>query len=190
MPADRRIDSSRNGVDTGTLSATVDAVRAVPAAGAAQFRTHTEWLSGTHTRTTVHDFAGVGGERTHERTFQLDADHPAVLAGHDNGPTPTEYVLHALAACLTAGLVTVAAARGIRLTEVRCTVTGDLDLNGTLGLDPQVRNGCRHITVRLTVRGDAPASQLRGLLEHSQARSPVLDVITGQVPVTVEVTTA
>ncbi|MEU0557612.1 OsmC family protein [Dactylosporangium sp. NPDC006015] len=187
--ASTRDDSSRNGVDVTALSATADAVRGNPAAAAFQFRAHNEWISGTHNRGTIHDYSGGGEERTHERTFQFDADHPAVLAGRDNGPAGPELVLHALASCLTAGLATAAAARGIRLTEVRSTVTGDLDLNGVLGLDPAVRNGFGQITVRFTVTGDAPADQLRDLVEHSRARSAVLDVLTNVVPVTIEVAT-
>jgi uncharacterized OsmC-like protein len=182
-------ESARNGVDTATLFATLDAVKAAPQAAKFQFRARNQWLSGTHNRSTIHDFYGVGEERTHERTFLFDADHPAVLVGRDNGPTPVEYVLHALAACLTAGLANIAAARGVRLTEVRSTVSGDIDLNGILGLDPDVRNGYQNITVRFTVKGDAPAEKLREIVEQSQARSAVYDVITNHVPVTIEVTT-
>ena len=98
-----------------------------------------------------------------------------------------EYVLHALAACLTAGLANIAAARGIRLTEVHSTVYGDIDLNGILGLDSEVRNGYQNITVKFTVKGDAPAEKLRALVAQSQARSAVYDVITHGVPVTIEV---
>ena len=101
-----------------------------------------------------------------------------------------EFVLHALAACLTAGLANIAAARKVKLTEVRSTVTGDIDLNGILGLDPEVRNGYQQITVRFTIKGDAPADKLRELLEQSRARSAVYDVITNGVPVTIEVDTA
>ncbi len=128
-------------------------------------------------------------ERSHEQTFVFDADHPAVLVGRDHGPTPVEYVLHALAACLTAGLANIAASRRIRLTEVRATVTGDIDLNGILGLNPDVRNGYERITVRFTVKGDAPAEKLRELVEQSRARSAVYDIITNRVPVTIEVDT-
>ena len=181
---------TRNGVDTATLFATIDAVKAAPQAAKFQFRAHNEWVSGTHSRGSIHDFFGVGEERAHERTFQFDADHPAVLVGRDNGPTPVEFVLHALAACLTAGLANIAAARGVRLTEVRSTITGDIDLNGILGLDPDVRNGYQNITVRFTVKGDAPAETLRQLVEQSRARSAVYDVITGGVPVAIEVDTA
>jgi uncharacterized OsmC-like protein len=182
-------DSMRNGVDTATLFATLEAVKQAPQAANFQFRAHNQWLSGTHNRSTISDFFGVGEERTHERTFVFDADHPAVLVGQDQGPTPVEFVLHALAACLTAGLANIAAARRVRLTEVRSTVTGDIDLNGILGLDPEVRNGYQGITVRFTIKGDAPAEKLRELVEQSRARSAVYDVITSGVPVTIEVDT-
>jgi uncharacterized OsmC-like protein len=182
-------ESMRNGVDTATLFATLDAVKAAPEAAKFQFRAGNEWISGTHSRGIIHGFFGVGEERFHERTFQFDADHPAVLVGRDNGPTPVEYVLHALAACLTAGLANIAAARGIRLTEVRSTVSGDIDLNGILGLNADVRNGYQNIAVCFTVKGDAPAEKLREIVEQSRARSAVFDIITNQVPVIIEVAT-
>jgi uncharacterized OsmC-like protein len=182
-------DSMRNGVDTATLFATLDAVKQAPEAAKFQFRAHNQWLSGTHNRSTITDFYGVGEERAHERSFVFDADHPAVLVGQDHGPTPVEFLLHALAACLTAGLANIAAARRVRLTEVRSTVTGDIDLNGILGLDPQVRNGYQQLTVRFTIKGDAPAEKLREIVEQSRARSAVYDVVTNQVPVTIEVDT-
>jgi uncharacterized OsmC-like protein len=182
-------ESTRNGVDTATLFATLDAVKAAPEAARFQFRAHNEWLSGTHNRSTIRDYYGVGEERAHDHTFTFDADHPAVLVGRDNGPTPVEFVLHALAACLTAGLANIAAARGIRLREVRSTVTGDIDLNVILGLDATVRNGYQQVTVRFTITGDAPAEKLRELVEQSRNRSAVFDVITNGVPVNVEVET-
>ena len=184
-----RDDSHRNGVDTATLFATLDAVKQMPAAAQFQFRAHNEWQQGTHSRTTISDFFGVGEERTHERVFQFDADHPAVLVGRDKGPTPVEYVLHALAACLTAGMANIAAARGVRLTSVTSTVTGDIDLNGILGLNPDVRNGYQNIAVRFTVKGDAPPEVLKSIVEQSQARSAVYDIITNRVPVTIDVAT-
>ncbi|MEV4513418.1 OsmC family protein [Dactylosporangium sp. NPDC049525] len=176
-----------NGVDTATLFATIDAVKAAPDAARFQFRAANSWVSGTHNRSTIHGYFGVGEEHTHERSFTFDADHPAVLVGNDNGPTPVEYVLHALAACLTAGIANIAAARGVTLTSVHSEVAGNIDLNGILGLDPGVRNGYQNITVRFTIEGDAPADTLRQIVEQSKARSAVLDVLANPVPVTVKV---
>ena len=177
----------RNGVDTATLFATLDAVKQAPEAARFQFRAHNRWVSGTHSVSTIDGFFGVGEERAHDAATSLDVDHPKVLVGGDNGPTPVEYVLHGLAGCLTAGLANIAAARGVELTEVTSTVEGDIDLNGILGLDDGVRNGFQQIRVSFSVKGDAPAEKLQALVEQSRARSAVFDIITNTVPVTIEV---
>jgi uncharacterized OsmC-like protein len=143
-----------------------------------QFRAGNQWLSGTHSRSTIQGYYGAGAERTHERTFHFDADRPAVLAGRDNGPVPVEYVLHALAACLTAELATLAADRDIRLIEVHSTVTGDIGL---------ASSGHPQLAVRFAIKGGAPPDELRELVARSQARSPVFGIVTHQVPVTIEV---
>ena len=179
--------ASRNGVDTATLFATLTAVKEMPAAAQFQFRAHNEWVTGTHNRSSISDYFGVGEERRHEQTFVFDADHPAVLVGRDNGPTPVEYVLHALASCLTAGLANIAAARKITLTEVSSTVSGDIDLNGILGLNPDVRNGYQQVNVKFSIKGDATPEVLRELVEQSRSRSAVYDVITNGVPVVIDV---
>lgn len=163
--------------------------RTPPRQRRSNFRPHNDWVSGTHSHSHIHGFYGAGEQRTHQREFHFDADHPAVLVGGDHGPTPVEFVLHALAACLTAGLANIAAARGITLTQVRSVVTGDIDLNGILGLDPHVRNGFHNIAVHFTVTGDAPAETLREIIQQSQARSAVLDILTNHVPVTIQVST-
>jgi uncharacterized OsmC-like protein len=179
----------RNGVDTATLFATLDAVKAQPEIAKFQFRATSRWISGTHSRSTINGYYGAGQEHVRTQNFTYDADHPPVLVGKDNGPTPVEHLLHALAACLTAGLANIAAARGIELTEVHSTVEGDIDLLGIFGMDDTVRNGYEHIRVSFTVKGDAPAEKLRELVEQSRKRSAVFDVITNCVPVTIDIAT-
>ena len=178
----------RNGVDTATLFATLDAVKGDPDLAKFQFRATNRWLTGTHNQSTIHGFHGAKQDMTHQRQFTYDADHPPVLVGSDNGPTPVEYLLHALAACLTAGIANVAAARGVTLTEVTSTVRGDIDLLGILGLSGEVRNGYQQIKIDFTVRGDDP-DKLRAVVEQSCRRSAVFDVLTNGVPVSVGVTT-
>ena len=95
-------------------------------------------------------------------------------------------MLHALAACLTAGLANIAAARNVNLTEVESTVEGDIDLLGILGLSDQVRNGYQGIKVSFKLRGDDP-EKLRSVVEQSRRRSAVYDVVTNGVPVAIEV---
>jgi uncharacterized OsmC-like protein len=176
----------RNGVDTATLFATIDAVKDDPDIAKFRFRATNTWMSGTHNRSTIHGFHGAKQEMTHRQPFTFDADHPPVLVGTDNGPTPVEYVLHALAACLTAGIANIAAARGVTLTEVSSTVEGDIDLLGILGLSEEVRNGYQQIRVSFTLRGDDP-DKLRSVVEQSRQRSAVFDIVTNGVPVSIDV---
>ena len=136
---------------------------------------------------TIAGFYGVGAEMQHEAPFQASADHPKVLCGEDNGPAPVEWVLHALAACLTAGIANISAARGVTLHSVDCSVEGDIDLQGILGLSDKVRNGFQAIRVAYTVKGDAPEEKLRQIVDQARARSAVFDILTGHVPVTIEV---
>ena len=178
----------RNGVDTATLFATIDAVRAQPEAAAFQFRAANRWVAGTHSRSEVQGFFGVGAEdTTREAPFVLNADHPKVLVGKDEGPTPVEYLLHALAACLTAGIGNIAAARKVTLHRVESSVEGDIDLQGLLGLDPEVRNGFQGVRVRFEIDADAAPEVIASIVEQSVARSAVFDVLTNGVDVVVDV---
>lgn len=178
-----------NGVDTPTLFATINAVKGMPDLAKFQFRATNQWMKGTHSRTVIESFSGAGANHTHATAFRYDADHPAVLVGQDAGPTPVEFLLHALGACLTAGIANVAAARGVTLTAVESTIDGDINLLGILGLSNQVRNGYERIRVTFKIAGDAPAEKLRQIVEQSRSRSAVFDVLTNGVPVEVAVET-
>ena len=174
-----------NGVDTQTLFATIDVVKGQPELAQFQFRATNRWINGTHNRSTINGYFGAGQEHLRAQDHRYDADHPPVLTGADQGPTPVEFLLHALAACLTSGLANIAAARGIPLTEVTSTVEGDIDLQGILGLNPGVRNGYQGIRVSFELRGDASPEQLTALVEQSRKRSAVFDVLTNGIPVTI-----
>ena len=177
----------RNGVDTEVLFGTLDAIKGQPGLAGFQFRATNHWIDGAHNRSTIKDFyAACGEDTTRTEAFELNAGEPAILLGTDTGANPAEHVLHALAACLTTSLVYVAAARGVRLTEVESTLEGDIDLRGALGLSDEVRNGYQQIAVRFKVRGDDP-EKLRQVVEQSRQRSAVFDIVTNGVPVSIEV---
>ena len=155
-----------------------------------QFRARNRWLGGAHNRSTVKDFYAAGAEdASRAHAFTLDAGEPAILLGTDTGPNPAEYLLHALAACVTTSLVYAAAARGVRLTEVESTLEGDLDVSGAMGLSDQVRNGFQQIRMSIRIAGDAPADKLRAVVQRGTDRSVVFDSITAGVPVTVDIVT-
>jgi uncharacterized OsmC-like protein len=185
------IETVRNGVDTAQLFGTLDAIKADPSLATFQFRVRNRWIDGAHNRSRIRDFYAANQEdESRASEFVLDAGEPAILLGKNTGPNPAEYLLHALAACLTTSLVYVAAARGVRLTEVESTLEGDMNVQGALGLSDDYRNGFEHIRVFFRVAGDAPEEKLRELVERAAQRSAVFDIVRNGVPVTVEAATA
>jgi uncharacterized OsmC-like protein len=183
-------DTIRNGVDGEQLFGTLDAIKSDPSIGRFQFRARNRWIDGAHNRSTIRDFYAANQEDTSRAgEFVVDAGEPAILLGSDTGPNPAEYLLHALAACLTTSLVYVAAARGVHLTEVESTLEGDMDVQGALGLSDDYRNGFTQIRVSFRVTGDAPEEKLREVVERAQKRSAVFDIVSNGVPVAVHVET-
>jgi uncharacterized OsmC-like protein len=175
----------RHGVDTPVLLATINAVAGQPELAKFQFRAKTQWIKGTHCRTTIADFSGAGGEHRHMSDTVADADHPAVLCGADQGPTPVEWLLHALATCIMAGMANIAAARGVTLKRAEATISGNMDLRGILGISNDVRNGYESIALSIEIEGDAPVAKLREIVEQARARSAVYDMLTNGLPVVI-----
>jgi uncharacterized OsmC-like protein len=183
----RKAPAPRNGVNTPVLFATIDAVRGTPALAAFRFRARNRWIEGTCSETTIEGFSGAGGEHQHQSTFQYRADHPAVLVGADRGPTPVEFLLHALTSCITSGIGNIAAARGVTLSSVESTIEGDIDLQGILGISQTVRNGYQQLRMTVAIAGDAPKDVLEGIVAQAKARSAVYDVLTNGVAVDIAV---
>jgi uncharacterized OsmC-like protein len=176
-----------NGVNVEALLGAREALTAAPEAAKFTWRAKCQWLNGVHSHSTVEGFHGLGQEQARKRKFTFDADHPEVFAAEDNGATPVEYVLVALASCLTGGIAAVAQNRGIQLRSVSATVEGGMDLQGILGIDRDVRNGFDGIKVTYTIDADATPEEIKALVAQSQKRSAVYDAITNPTNVTVEV---
>lgn len=174
-----------NGVDVEKLYETMGAIRQNPSIAKFNFRAQNRWISGGHNTTTINEFDGA--LQTHKRSqpFVFQKDEPPVLLGTDQGANPVEYLLTALAGCLTTSLVYHAAARGIKIDQVEATFAGDLDIQGFLGMSDKVRNGYENIKVKFKVKGDASEETLRELVEMAQQRSPVFDMVSHPTPVCV-----
>ncbi len=166
-----------NGVDVPTFLGTINAVGEQPIAAQFQFRADSAWVGGTHSRATINGFFGAGEEHERAEAFIAEGDHPAVFCGGDNAPSPVEYLLSALSACITAGIANIASARQIKLHTVNVKVEGDIDLQGLLGLDNTVRNGFQKIRATVEIDGDADAEKLGKVVQQSIARSAVFDML-------------
>jgi uncharacterized OsmC-like protein len=176
-----------NGVNVEALLGARELMTGQPELAQFQWRAACEWVDGTHSRTTVEQFSGAGGEQTHRQAFVLDTDHPEIFAAADHGVTPVEMVLAGLAGCLTAGVAAVATNRGVQLRSVQASLEADMDLAGILGIDADVRNGFSGVRVTYTVDADASRAEIEGIVAQSQKRSAVYDIITNPTNVVVQV---
>jgi len=175
-----------NGVKVDELFGTINAIKEMPGIAKFKFRAANKWVNGGLNRTTINKFYGAQKELSHKEPFELDADEPPLLLGEDQGPNPVEYALTALAACVTTSIVYHAAAKGIKLKSVESKLEGDIDLRGFLGISKEVSPGYKEIRMNFKIESDAPAEQLKELIEFAPSLSPVFNTITRAVPVKVK----
>ncbi len=176
-----------NGVNVEALLGAREALAKAPQAAQFKWRATCKWMNGTHSRSTVEGFYGLGDEQKHKTQFTFDADHPEIFASQDKGATPVEFVLVGLASCLTAGIAAVAQLRQIKLRSVSATLQGSMDVRGILGADTEVRNGFDGIEVIYNIDADASPDDIKALVAQSQKRSAVYDILTNPTNVRVEV---
>lgn len=185
MATAEKLSTQVNGVAVNGLFSTIEAVRGTPSIAKFKFRIQNQWETGSRNCSTVVNFSGANQELSHPKPFLLRADEPAILLGNDTAANPVEYLLHALASCLTTSMVYHAAARGIQIEEVESDFQGDIDLHGFLDLDQNVRKGFQRIQVRFKIKADVPDAQLQEIVQLGTGHSPVFDSLTNGVPVSV-----
>jgi len=184
--AETRDENRVNGVDVDRLFDTIDAIKVEPGIAKFKFRITNKWMDGGHNHTTIKDFHGALKDHPHDEPFELDADEPEVLLGEDKGPNPVEYLLTALAGCLTSSLVYHAAAKGIEVRGVESHLEGDIDLRGFLGLSKDVPVGYEEIRVSFKIDADISEQAKQELIEAAQKYSPVFNTVTGPTRVMVQ----
>jgi uncharacterized OsmC-like protein len=176
-----------NGVNVDELFGTIDAVKKTPVIAKFRFRAANRWIDGGHNRTTIKNFYGTQQDHERQEPFVLDADEPPLLLGMDLGPNPVEYLLTALAACVTTSIVYHAAARGVTIRSMESRLEGDIDLQGFLGLREDVPRGYQNIRMFVKIDADAPPEKLEEIVRLGPTYSPVFDTITRAVPVSVQI---
>ena len=176
----------KNGVNVEALLGAREALSKAPEAAKFNWKATSKWVGGTHTRTHMKSFFGLGQDQSHKSEFTFDMDHPEIFASEDKGATPVEMVLTGLAGCLTAGVAAVAQLRQIQLRSVKATLEAGMDMQGILGIDSEVRNGFDGIKVTYDIDADATPEEIRAIVAQSQKRSAVYDIITNPTNVTVE----
>jgi uncharacterized OsmC-like protein len=176
-----------NGLDVDAAVATIAAIKADKSLAKFQFRARNHWISGGENRSTIRDFYGAGKEDASRKSaFEFTNGEPPVLLGNNEGANPVEFLLHALAGCVTTTFVLHAMARGISIQELSTELSGNLDLQGLLGLDDTVSPGYERIYIKLNVKADCSDQALDDLLSYAQRHSPVCNTVCRPVPVVIE----
>ncbi len=172
-----------NGVPTAKLFGTIAKMKENGDLAAFRFSAKNQWLEGTASKSSIYEWYGASADQVHVEQFEFTADHPTL--GHGHGPTPQEFVLHALAACITAGVATGAAARQIELRKVSSTVSADIDVRGVLGIDPDIRKGFSDVRIEFDVDADCDPDVLDALVAAATKYSAVYDMLANPTEVTV-----
>jgi uncharacterized OsmC-like protein len=172
-----------NGIAVGELSDCMSSLRQSPDLGKYTFRAKNKWRNGAHCTTEIGDFCACGEQIHRGKTHVIEGDEPAILLGSDQGPNATEALLHALGACLSASFIYHATDQHIHVEQLDIDLEGQLDINGFMGINENVRNGFESICATFTVKANAPREKIEQLCEYAQQRSPVFDMVTNPVPV-------
>ena len=178
---------ANNGVNVAALLGAREALTAAPVAAKFKWKAASKWIKGTHSQTTIQKFFGLGEDQQHVKPSTFDSDHPEIFASEDKGPTPVEYLLVGLAGCLTAGIAAVAQNRNIQLHSVTANVEADMDIQGILGIDSDIRNGFSQINISYSIDADADREEIEAIVAQSQKRSAVYDALTNPTQVNVEI---
>ena len=175
-----------NGLDMDALVGTLEAIKADPSLAQFEFRARNQWISGGHNRSQIRDFYGAGREDdSREEAFEFANGEPPILLGANEGANPVEFLLHALAGCVTTTTVLHAAARGITIRRLATELVGTLDVQGLLALDDDAPIGYRSIDITMDIEADCSDEELDELLSFARDHSPVCNTICRPVPVNV-----
>ena len=176
-----------NGLDVQAAVDTIAALKADKSLARFQFRARNTWINGGENRSTIRDFYGAGQEDTSRtQAFEFTYGEPPVLLGNNEGANPVEFLLHALAGCVSTTFVLHAMARGIPIKELATELTGNIDLQGLLGLDDGVPAGYEQIDIKMHVKADCSDEELDDLLAYAQQCSPVCNTVCRPVPVVMQ----
>lgn len=178
---------TRNGLDLAQMGQTVSALKSDPSLAQFEFRASNQWINGGENRSTIRSFYGAGIEdQSRSADFVYTNGEPPVLLGNNEGANPVEYLLHALAGCVTTTTVLHAAARGITIRRLSTKLVGNLNLEGFLALNDDAAVGYEQIRIVMDIDADCSDEELDKLLSFARDHSPVCSTVCRPVPVVLE----
>ena len=180
-------NTTRNGLNLEQMVQTIDAIKSTPSLGEFEFRARNQWVSGGENRSTIQGFFGAGSEdESRSEPFTFTNGEPPILLGNNEGANPVEFLLHALAGCVTTTTVLHATARGIQIRKLSTELVGNIDVKGLLALDDNAQVGYESIRIKLDIEADCSDEEIDELLSFAKDHSPVCNTVCKPVPVTLE----
>ena len=180
-------NTTRNGLNLEQMGQTIDALKNDPSLAQFEFRARNQWINGGENRSNIQGFYGAGAEdQSRSEPFVFTNGEPPVLLGNNEGANPVEFLLHALAGCVTTTTVLHATARGIQIDSLSTKLVGTMDLKGLLALDDLAPIGYKEIRIEMDIKADCSDAELDDLLAFAQDHSPVCNTVCRPVPVTIE----
>ena len=129
-----------------------------------------------------------GHARLSAGAFNWDSDLPPAIGGGNLAPSPTAYLLGALAGC---GVVflrdTLAPLFEVELDDVRATASAAADTRGLLGMDG-IAPDRADIRIAIEIATSSPAERVDAMLAAWRERCPIYLALSN--PNRVEVTTS
>jgi len=177
----------RNGLNLQQMTQTVEAIKGIPSLGEFEFRASNQWIDGGENRSSIKGFYGAGSEdESRSEPFTFTNGEPPILLGNNEGANPVEFLLHALAGCVTTTTVLHAAARGIQIHKLSTELVGNIDVKGLLALDDSVPVGYESISIKMDIEADCSDEEIDDLISFAKQHSPVCSTVCKPVPVTLE----
>jgi uncharacterized OsmC-like protein len=180
-------NTTRNGLNLLQMKQTIEAIEGTPSLGEFEFRASNQWINGGENRSSIKGFYGAGSEdESRSKPFTFTNGEPPILLGNNEGANPVEFLLHALAGCVTTTTVLHAAARGIQIHKISTELVGNIDVQGLLALDDSVPVGYESISIKMDIEADCSDEEIDELIAFAKEHSPVCNTVCKPVPVTLE----
>ena len=112
------------------------------------------------------------------RGFEVICDEPENAGGTNLGMNPVELLLSSLSSCMTIATYYLAPSQGIELESFRVELEGDMDPDGFMGMNPDVRHGFTQIRIVHHIKCNAPADKAREFVKLVESRRPVSDTLS------------
>jgi uncharacterized OsmC-like protein len=113
------------------------------------------------------------------RGFKVAVDEPQELGGDNKAMNPVELLLNALGGCMAICAAAFAGKFNVDLKGFHVDLEGDLDPDGFLGRNPDVRPGYQAIRYKMHFDSPSPRENIDKLKAYIKEKCPVSDTLCG-----------